>query len=97
VCYNINMKAFAGLPESNEKQAESNDQSKRTTKGQSRPNDNLYARLRRFEQRIERLESAVSTLRRDAYRIEKRQQRAEQAPSPVPAPGIPPELQRLFE
>lgn len=65
--------------------------SKREHTGGQSPSDSMYARLRRLEQRIERIEAVVSTIRRDVYRIEKKQQR-ESVPSPIEqkAPlGIP--------
>ena len=68
--------------ESNQHQAESKYLSKRESKPGSNPADIMYARFRRLEQRIEQLESGLSTVRRDAYRIEKRQQREQ--PSKIP-------------
>jgi len=46
----------------------------------------MYARLRRLEQRIERIDSAVTLIRRDVYRIEKKQQREGQPLSITPQP-----------
>lgn len=44
--------------------------------------DILFARQRRLELRIERLEAATSTLRRDVFRVEKRQYREKETPAP---------------
>lgn len=44
------------------------------TKG-AQPNDAMYARLRRLEQRVNAIESKVATTQRDCWRIEKRFQR----------------------
>jgi len=68
------MRAEALLP-SNQSQAASTDQSKRVP--HIKDNAGLYARCRRLEQRLERIEAALTTVRRDVWRIEKSKQRAE--------------------
>ena len=86
------MKAWPSTLESNPNQASLNDLSKRVQDPIKRGHDNVYARQRRLEQRIERIEATISTIRRDVYRIEKKQQREVVAPSTSPSPELPPGL-----
>jgi len=50
----------------------SNTRQNKVQGGKEYSRDNVYARLRRLEQRIERIEAVNSTLRRDLWRIEKK-------------------------
>ncbi len=77
----VGTKAVDQLNVSIPNQAESKHPSKREEAPHSRGYDNVYARLRRLEQRIERIEANNSTVRRDVFRIEKRQQREVKLPS----------------
>ena len=86
------MKALPLTMESNPNQTGSNDLSKRVQTPQTKGSDNVYARQRRLEQRIERIEATISTIRRDVYRIEKKQQREVVAPSIPNSPEYPPGL-----
>jgi len=54
--------------------------------------DNIYAQLRKFRARIERIEEVNSTLRRDFNRIEKAMSRAKPLPSEIPGNGEKKEL-----
>lgn len=55
--------------------------SKREPTTPKRGLDALYARYRKLEQRVERLEAVNSTLRRDVMRIDRKQYRELEAPA----------------
>jgi hypothetical protein len=74
-----------GSAASNDTQGPSKDASKRElTTGQSLVAV-LFARLRRLEQRIDKIETKVSTNTRDIWRIEKKQQNQAHLELPVKA------------
>lgn len=75
------MKALRTAIESNGDQAGQNSLSKRQDEPSSKGIDGIYARYRKLEQRLERVERIVSELRRDVYRVEKRQYRGKETPS----------------
>lgn len=76
------MKAVTSPQLSEEKQAVSNDQSKRQSTLSS---DTMFARIRRLEQRVQNLEVVLSTVRRDVQRIDRKQLRDAKQPSFTPA------------
>lgn len=81
--YSIFMQAVEQFAISNQMQAVSKDQSKKRTDAPNGLVSSMLARQRRLERRIVELESQVSTLRRDIWRVEKKQQRAEPPAQPV--------------
>jgi len=95
--YDVYMRAVAAIPDvSDEKQAASNDQSKRIN--YSIPAATLFARLRRLELRVINLEAVSSTTRRDVYRIEKKQQRTPAtALSHEKTSSLPADIAGLFD
>jgi hypothetical protein len=63
----------------------------------AKPNDGVYATIRRLERRISHLEETASTLRRDVNRIDKANSRAKnEQPSSVSPTQLVPELQELL-
>jgi len=94
------MKAWKDLPEQISDQQTQIRTAKRTHGGAEGPLDSLYARQRRLEQKIERIEASITICRRDIFRIERKQRAETEAPSvlkssvvqPAEAEALPAEL-----
>jgi len=86
------MKGLKNIFSSNQTPEPSKEGSKGEQTPGKKPGDVLFARLRRLEQRIDKIEAKVSTNQRDTWRIEKKLASVIEAPSietePVPT-GLP--------